>query len=604
MKRTMLCCSLLVSGMGAAWAGEVTMSTLPSGLGEGWHGDWGAAQLKAKGAMAIGNVYRMDRPDPTFTSHANAMDTLNDGDLNYGRGSLISQAWQGYLQGDLHYRDAGIFVSGKAWYDDGLIHHAAPHGHSSNGYAAGAPLDDSRFTRLDRFSGLALDDAYVYGRAQLGQSSLLLRLGQQVIPWVTPTTILGGIQQVNAMDFNALGRAGTIPEMVNIPAPAWYGKLDVTPKLALDAYYRFQFEPNAYPGCGSFYSGNDYAQPGCDKLTLNGSLLSMLQHRNIATSDQQSAANPLDYIARVADDKPHGGEYGLSIRYLLDDIGQLGSFYANEASPMSFSQMLRTGPGVLLPAAANLGLAKPVGIAGVFRRSFPDGIHMFAINFKTRLPGGAGIYSELSYRPKQPVAWNGADFLYGVLSGAGPLGYLAHTPTGYLARGYDTFRSSQFSLGATQPLGRLLGGDAKLSGEVGVKYLAGLPDAYVMRYGRVGFGQAPSAATPACNGMGLSCALDGFVTPLSWGLRGKLEEHYGGVLPGLALMPSLLLAYDAKGYSQDGQFIEGRRSALWRLRGEYRKQYSFELLYLATGGGQYNTQSDRSLAMISAGIKF
>jgi hypothetical protein len=603
MRRTIICLSLLLWA-GASRAGDITVSTLPSGLGEGSRFDLGGAKLVVKGAMSVGSVYRMDNPDPTFTGHANAMDTLNDGDLNYRKGDVISEAWQGYLQGDLSYRDVGVFVSAKAWYDYGLSHNGVPHGHSPNGYQPGAQLNDSGFTRLDRFGGAALDDAYFYGRAQMGQSSLSLRLGQQVIPWVTPTTILGGIQRVNAMDFNALGRAGTIPEMVSIPAPSLYAKLDVTPKLAVDGYYQFQFKPNAYPPCGTFYSGNDYAQPGCDKLTLNGSLLSLLRRRTIVTSDQQSAANPLDHIARVADDKPYGGEFGLSLSYLLDNIGQLGLFYSNQTGPESVTQMIRTGPGVLLPAAANLGLTQPTGIAGMYRRSFPDDIHMFAINFKTRLPSGTGIYSEFSYRPNQPVAWNGADFLYGVLSGSGPLGYLAHTQTGYVARGYDTFHSSQFNLGATQPLGRLLGGDATLSGEVGVKYLAGLPDPYVMRYGRVGFGQAPSAAAPSCGGTGPSCALDGFVTPMAWGVRGKLEERYGGVLPGWDLMPSLLLAYDVKGYSHDGQFIEGRHSMLWRVRAEYCKRYQFELLYLATAGGQYNTQSDRSLAMVSAGIKF
>ncbi|OHX14796.1 DUF1302 domain-containing protein [Chromobacterium sphagni] len=605
MKRMHACSPLVwLLAAGAGHAGEITVSTLPSGLGEGSRFDWGAVQLETKGAMALGSVYRMENPNPVFTSHANLMDSLNDGDLNYRRGDLVSESWQGYLQGDLRYRDAGLFVSGKAWYDYGLIHDAVPHGHAPNAYVAGAPLNDAGFTQLGRFSGAVLDDAYVYGRYQLGQSSLLLRLGQQVIPWVTPTTILGGIQQVNAMDFNALGRSGTIPEMVNIPAPAFYAKLGATPRLTLDGYYQFKFEPNAYPACGAFYSGSDYAQPGCNKLTLNGSLLSMLLRRNVVTSDQQSAANPLDYIQRAPDDKPYGGEYGASISYLFDGVGQLGLFYSNQTSQMSFNQMVRTGPGVLLPAAANLGLAAPTGIAGQFRRSYPDNIHMFGVNFKTRLPGGTGIYSEFSYRPNQPVAWNGADFLYGVLTGTGPLGYLAHTPTGYLARGYDTFHSSQFSLGGQQPLGRVLGGEARLSGEVGVKYLSSLPDPYAMRYGRVGFGQAPSAATPSCSGTGATCALDGFVTSVSWGIRAKLEERYAGALPGLDLMPSLVLGYDVKGYSQDGQFMEGRRSALWRLQGEYRKRYVFELLYLATGGGNYNTLSDRSLAMVSAGIKF
>ncbi len=605
MMRMRACCPMAAALLaGAVHAGEITMSTLPSGLGEGSRFDWGAASLDVKGAMSAGSVYRMDNPNPAYVSHANMMDTLNDGDLNYRRGGLVSESWQGYLQGDLRYRDAGLFVSAKAWYDYGLIHGAVPHGHSPNGYAPGAPLDDSRFTALGRFSGAVLDDAYVYGRYPLGQSTLSVRLGQQVIPWITPTTFLGGIQQVNALDFNALGRAGTIPEMANVPAPALYAKLEATPRLTLDGYYQFKFEPNAYPACGTFYSGSDYAQPGCDKLTLNGSLLSILSHSNIVTSDQQSAANPLDYIQRAPDDKPYGGEFGASLNYLFEGVGLLGLFYSNQTSPMSFNQMLRTGPGVLLPAAANQGRAAPAGIAGQFRRSYPDNIHVFGVNFKTRLPGGTGIYGEFSYRPNQPVAWNGADFLYGVLTGAGPLGYLAHTPTGYLARGYDTFRSSQLSLGVQQPLGRWLGGEARLSGEAGVKYLAGLPDPYTMRYGRVGFGPAPSAASPFCGGGGPSCALDGFVTSVAWGLRAKLEERYAGVAPGLDLTPSLVLGYDPKGYSQDGQFMEGRRSALWRLQGEYRKRYVFELLYLATGGGSYNVLSDRSLAMLSAGVRF
>ncbi|AXE31562.1 DUF1302 domain-containing protein [Chromobacterium phragmitis] len=605
MKRIRGCEPLLFMLLaGAGHAGEITVSTLPSGLGEGRQFDLGSWKLEAKGAMAIGNVYRTENPNDMLTGHANAMDTQNDGDLNYRRGDLVSEAWQGYAQGDLRRGDGGMFVSAKAWYDYAMIHRAVPHGHAPNGYAPGAPLNDSQFTLLGRFSGVALSDAYAYGHYLLGDGALTLRLGQQIIPWITPTTILGGIQQVNAMDFNALGRSGTVPEMVNIPTPAFYAKLQATPKLAVDGYYQFKFAPNAYPACGAFYSGSDYAQPGCNALTLNGTLLSKLARRAIVTTDQQSLANPLDHIQRAADDKPYGGEFGFSLSYLFENIGQVGLFYSDQTSMMSFNQMVRTGPGVFLPAAANQGKVAPTGIAGQFRRAYPDHIHMYGVNFRTRLPDGTGIYSELTYRPNQPVAWNGADFLYGVLAGTGPLGYLATTPAGYVARGYDTFGSSQFNLGASKALGRLLGGEARLSAEASLKHLSGLPDAYVMRYGRVGFGQAPSISSPSCSGDALNCARDGFVTANAWGWRAKFEEHYYGALPGLDLMPSLALGYDVKGYSHDGQFMQGRRSALWRLQGEYRKRYQFELLYLKTAGGDYNTLQDRSLSMISAGIKF
>ncbi|VEB42568.1 Protein of uncharacterised function (DUF1302) [Chromobacterium violaceum] len=80
--------------------------------------------------MAIGSVYRTENPNDAFTSHANAMDAQNDGDLNYRRGDLVSESWQGYAQGDLRRGDGGVFVSAKAWYDYGLIHRPVPHGHA------------------------------------------------------------------------------------------------------------------------------------------------------------------------------------------------------------------------------------------------------------------------------------------------------------------------------------------------------------------------------------------------------------------------------------------------------------------------------------------
>ncbi|RBH34249.1 DUF1302 domain-containing protein, partial [Pseudomonas sp. MWU13-2860] len=106
MMRMRACCPMAAALLaGAVHAGEITMSTLPSGLGEGSRFDWGAASLEVKGAMSAGSVYRTGNPDPAYVSHANMMDTLNDGDLNYRRGGLVSESWQGYLQGDLRYRD-------------------------------------------------------------------------------------------------------------------------------------------------------------------------------------------------------------------------------------------------------------------------------------------------------------------------------------------------------------------------------------------------------------------------------------------------------------------------------------------------------------------
>jgi hypothetical protein len=220
------------------------------------------------------------------------------------------------------------------------------------------------------------------------------------------------------------------------------------------------------------------------------------------------------------------------------------------------------------------------------------------------MPVPSGIYSELTYRPDQPLAWNGADFLQGVLAGTGVLSRLYSTAVGTTARGYDDFKVAQLNLGASRPMGSFGGGALTWSGEAALKYVAGLPDASVMRYGRVGWGVAPSATHPTCTGDARTCALDGFITTSSWGVRTKIDDKFNDVIDGLDLNPSLSLAWDVRGYSYDGIFAQGRKTAIADLRGTWRKTWTFDVSVLKTGGGTYNIMDDRSFVSISGGLRF
>ena len=184
------------------------------------------------------------------------------------------------------------------------------------------------------------------------------------------------------------------------------------------------------------------------------------------------------------------------------------------------------------------------------------------------------------------------------------MGYLSKTPTGYVASGFDRFRVSQLNLGASHPFGTVLGGEMKLSAEAGFKYVHDLPDTDDIRYGRPGFGSAPYGNSSKCTGPAAKCAIDGFVTPFSWGTRSKGEIRYRNVLPGLDLTPSLTLVYDVKGHAYDGVLSEGRYAQIFGLQGEYKSDYNFELNYLNTGGGDYNMVADRSMLEASVGMRF
>jgi len=90
----------------------------------------------------------------------------------------------------------------------------------------------------------------------------------------------------------------------------------------------------------------------------------------------------------------------------------------------------------------------------------------------------------------------------------------------------------------------------------------------------------------------------------SWGVRTKIDDKFNDVIDGLDLNPSLSLAWDVRGYSYDGIFAQGRKTAIADLRGTWRKTWTFDVSVLKTGGGTYNIMDDRSFVSISGGLRF
>jgi hypothetical protein len=584
-------------------AAEVSngITTIKPELGSASEQELGAATLSLRGWLGLGTVIRAANPDPALTSGA-SMNTLNDGDLNYRSGDAVSTAIESYLQADLQYQGLGVRLAGKAWYDYTLAQQSVLHGNVPNHYQSGAALSDDGFVPLGRFGNAVLDDAYVYGTTHLAGYPVQLRAGRLSIPWGSPTSS-GMLSQVNGIDYAALSRASSVAAEAGIPDWAVYAKLNLSEQLSLDAFYQFAFAPNVYPGCGTFYSTGDYVQPGCNQLTLNGALLSAIAHRNISTSDAQSASNALDYVSRSADRLPSGGQYGAGVHYLLDGVGKFGFYAANIDSKIGYTGVQHNSAGVLTPLLANIGLAQATGISSQYYRNFPANLHLFVLNFATRLPDQTGAYAELGYIPDQPLAWNGADFLNGLLLGRGPLAHLYNLPVGASADGYDRYQVMSLSLGATRPLGKVAGGEFKASAELGLKHVFALPDPSVMRYGRAGWGMAASQAYPSCSGDEASCRLDGFITSNAWGVRVRLESRYATPWPDLTLTPALTLGQDVRGYSYDGQFSQGRFTTMLSLALNVRRDYQLDLSYLKTGGGDYNLLRDRSLLALGLGMR-
>lgn len=549
---------------------------------------FGEAALDVGGALTLGTMLRTQMRDAALLPNANSSligvagtapggRNQDDGNLNFAKGDAVSTVLKGYVDVRARHGDLAVFTRLKVWHDFVLADEGMPWGHAPNGYAAGQPLGESGFPRRARFSGAAIEDAYVDGRFEVQGAPLRVKLGRQTLPWGGGFLIGGGVADLNPADAPAMRRPGALTEERLVAFPAVHARLDVSPTVAAEFFSQFRFEPNVLVPCGTFHSTADFVAPGCDRIWVTGA------NDRDTTGFRTRAPTP-----EVAD----GGQFGMSFSYRVPSLATLfGATVAQYHSRMPFGSMVKA--------------AAPANAQYLFE--YPERIRLFALEFAMRLPR-ATIRGELSHRPNQPIQLNGLDLL-GAFTTALPNVLLRAdanaTPVGATYHGYDRRPVTQLQLAASTRRSGILGAEsATFGGEVGVKRVSGLPDASGRRYGRSDvFGSGPVPGT-ACTGSDVTCTSRGFVTARSWGYRVRLELSYPGAMDGVELKPGILYGHDVRGWSPDGVFSEGRKAATLSLRGEFGPRHFAEVAWQQAWGGVYDNARDRDAATLVVGLRF
>jgi hypothetical protein len=199
---------------------------------------------------------------------------------------------------ELRKGNFGGLVRVKAWYDQALNDETVRIGNQANdfngtrprpipiaGYApcsvntpAGAPclpmsapgqnnwpkakLSDEGFEDEQKFDNVYLLDAYVYGTFDVGESSVQVRLGNQVINW-GESVFIQGVNQVNPIDVPAARRAGA--ELKEILLPVWAAYANWGFNFgSIEAFYQIQWNNTSVDGCGQYFtvSGTRSRGPG------------------------------------------------------------------------------------------------------------------------------------------------------------------------------------------------------------------------------------------------------------------------------------------------------------------------------------------------------
>lgn len=580
--------------------------------------------------VSIGSSWRIEAQDKDLADNLEGTNA-EDGNMNFSKGDVFSQVFKGNHDLQLDYKNVGLFIRGKYWYDKALKGNKVDYGHAPTAqvgteplqplsiqHAGRSKLDDSGFNRYAKFSGAEVLDAFVYGDFDLGDSVLDLRLGKQVISWGESTFILGGVNSINPIDVNAFTRPGAEIKEGLIPVNMAFANVSFNESLSAELFYQLEFQETVLPGCGTYFSTNDYAPEGCNLVSLRelNMTVERAKNGNQKAKDHDQYGVALRFVSESLNSTEFGF-YGMNIHSRTPSISgvknNIDEIAIGQAAGMDW--IINNSENPLSPTPEELSNAAMFGqqVAMVsvvadtkYRVSYEEDINIFGTSIATTI-GGTAISGEISYKSNVPVQMNASQLIaasiMGDTSSLAPEGMnateidasTALVEEGGTINGFRNFDIAQAQVTGIHFIDRMAGSDrVTLIGEVGFTQI----QKFAEGADQIKFG------SPVLNGAESSTG--GFVTQEAWGYRGRIIAEYSSIFPGVNLTPSLAWSHDVKGFSPDNSsgFKEGQQSLGIGLAANYRSLYSASLAYNQFMGGKYSVVSDRDYVSLSLALNF
>lgn len=575
-------------------------------LDNGVEGQWSLGS-------SLGTNWRARDADPALIGVGNGglSETYNDdGNLNYRKGSAFSTTAKINGEVKLKKDNLGAVVGAKGWYDYTAKNKNVAHGSFANGYVPGAKLDDSGFDSMSKFSGVALDNAYVFGTFDVADTPLNVKLGSHVVNW-GESLFIPGINQFGAFDLPAFNRPGAQIKDLLVPIPQLSATLGLKSGVSVEAFYQFKWKKHIVDGCGTYWSFDDNLNcPGGGIIGGPPTLSDQMQYNGVPVAPPP--VPPFNFrMGRAADDKPKdGGQFGLATRYLVPALDtELGAYFVNyhQRNPV-FSLLKSPSPGASVWSGA-LGPFGPAPTQFLWDYSAQN-VKAFGLSAST-VVGGWTLNGEASYTKGVPVQINTNDLVAGTALGVGPQAGLAALPAGSIARGYDLKNKTQLQVSTVKIFPQIAAAESlTLIGEAGFQHWAGIGDPNTStRYRRPSvYGLAQTSTIPCAftgNPNPANCENKGFATRNAWGYRLQAELSYPNAFAGVNVKPRLFWSHDVKGYSADNTFIEDRKTLGLGVRADYNNRYYADFAYTRYNrGAKYDIFHDRDYFSAVVGINF
>ncbi len=301
--------------------------------------------------LSYGLAWRMEDQDPDLIGVANGGNaySLNydDGNLNYDKGDLINNTAKVTSELALQYKRFGLFVRGTAFYDF----------ENNDGDRARTELRDEAIDLVGKDAELL--DAYVSMDFDLGTMPGQIRVGSQVLSWGESTFIQNGINVINPFAVSKLRVAGAELKEGLVPVGMVSASISPTENITFEGFYQYEWKEVVIDPPGSYWSTNDFAGEGGDKVMLGWGDVD--DQGNLAGTETLLAVPRASNI--YADDD---GQYGVAMRVYAPGLNdtEFGFYFMNYHSRLPIISA-QTGSGAGLVAAGTIGAVAPTIITTV-----------------------------------------------------------------------------------------------------------------------------------------------------------------------------------------------------------------------------------------------
>jgi hypothetical protein len=530
------------------------------------------------------NLFAGDTPCGTSGSAVS-----DDGNLNYDGGEVVSAVAKAVGDVNLQYKNYGLFVRAKGWYDYVQKEKDVPHGNFPNEFVGGEPLSDDGFDRNSKFQGATFQDVFVHGTFQVNEQPLKLKAGRQTLLWGRSLYSRGSLSALNAIDLAALHRPGAEYTEFLKPSGMVTADYKFTDRLSMKSFYQYEWRAANLDGCGTFFSTLDNTAVGCD-ATFSSSVI----------IPNKTAYENGVYIPRRDEKEPDdGGQYGLKFDYAFPKSkAKVGAYFLNYHMRLPIYSVTKEDS----PLAQGITAGNDIA----YFYEYPEDIQVIGLTADKTFEGVGNLAMNLSYLPDMPVQINTPDMTTArVLEANGVPAAVAQgfatVPqdtidyvygSGNEVTGFKEFDIQRAEFTFTTVIPKVLGAQKTIvSAQVGSEFIQDLPDQEDMRFRRhTNFGVGELGE-------------DGYVTDFSWGYQLTLKSTYANAIGPVTLTPSLTLQHGVEGYSSDDALQEDQRSLGLGIGMGYKK-LSADLSYTTYNDASYSVVNDRDYLSLSTTYNF